>query len=382
MKRKPGEGSISWSEARQRFVIAINVNGRQIKRETTKEKDAVKILQDLRRKYGLIRYSGKMNLEDWYSEWLFEVKAQSVKPKTVASHKGVLDNHIKPYPIAKMSLSEITKMDITRFFNQLAKDGKSIQTIQKVKNRLSTCFNEADEFVERNPVKGVNLPRAEDNSRKYTREKVAVQTYNVFDKESQKKLIAALGDNWELDFLLLFLMGSGLRVGEALALTRFDYDGQKIHVKKTLSRIPIYEDQKVIRYDVVFADLKTQNSQRTIPLPKKLKVGLDQRIQEIQRMPQPFIDSGLLFPNAIGQPLPPNKVLRRLHALEEKLDLPYVNTHGLRHTYATRLLEAGEPIQAISKLLGHASVEMTQCVYAHVLDGMKEKAVTKLDAIL
>ena len=280
-KRLDGEGSISWSAARERYVVAVSVDGHRIKREVKEEKDAVKVLQALRRKYGLIKYSGNMTLEDWYDEWLFEVKAQSVKPKTVASHKGVLDNHIKPYPIAKMAISEITKMDVTKFFNQLAKDGKSIQTIQKVKNRLTTCFVEAEEFVEKNPVRGANLPKAIDNSRTYTKEPIAVKTFNVFSKDDQKKLIAGLGDNWELDFLIYFLMGTGLRVGEALALTRFDYDGSSIHVRKTLSRIPVYEDHEVKKYELVLADLKTKNSDRTIPLPKKLKAGLDLRLRQI-----------------------------------------------------------------------------------------------------
>jgi len=52
--------------------------------------------------------------------------------------------------------------------------------------------------------------------------------------------------------------------------------------------------------------------------------------------------------------------------------------HDLRHTYATRLFELGENPKTVSELLGHANVSTTSDIYIHVLDSMKEKAVSKL----
>lgn len=117
-------------------------------------------------------------------------------------------------------------------------------------------------------------------------------------------------------------------------------------------------------------------------MPAKMKALIDQRIREIKAMEQPYKDQGLLFPDEIGSPMDDKRPLRRLKAIERAHGLPNINIHGLRHTYATRLLELGEPIQSISKLLGHANVELTQGIYAHVMDSLKEDAIGALDDIL
>ena len=384
MKRKDGEGSISWSESRQRFIVAVSVEGNRIKKEVKEEADAVKMLQSLRRKYGLVKYGGQMSLSDWYQEWLFEIKAQSLKPRSIADYKNVFEKHIKEYPIAKMSIAEITKTDITRHFNRLAKDGKSLQTIKKVKLRMSGCFTAADDYIEKNPVKFATLPKAKDNHRIYTSkaEKFAVLGENVYSKEEQTKLINALGSDWYVDFLLLFILGSGLRIGEALALNYIDIKDGKVHINKAVQRTPIIVDREVVRYERLVDTPKTVNSIRTVPLPNILIEGVQKRIREIKAQDELFTDNGLLFPNEFGDYLNDRRVLRRLKALQSGLKLPNSNVHGLRHSYATRLLEAGKPIQTISKLLGHANVELTQGIYAHVMDSLKDDAVEILDSIL
>ncbi len=381
--RLDGEGTISWNAARQRYIVAVSVDGKRPSVSCKTETEAVKALQELRRRYGLIKYSGSMRFGDWYEEWLFEVKAHSLKPRSIADYKNVFDKHIKEYPIANMALAEITKMDVTKHFNALAKDGKSIQTIKKVKLRMSAAFNSADDYIEKNPVTHATLPRAKDNTRVYHRKMEIVNLDNVFSKEQQQKLIKALGDDWYCDFLLFFIMGSGLRIGEALALNYNDIQDGTVRINKAVQRTPVIVDRKVTGYVRQTDTPKTENSIRTIPIPPLLVDGVNKRIAEIKAEdPDLFTDNGLLFPNEFGGYLNDRRVLRRLNALEIALKLPKVNVHGLRHSYATRLLEAGKPIQTISKLLGHANVELTQGIYAHVMDTLKEDAVGVLDSIL
>lgn len=381
--RLDGEGTISWNTARQRYIVAVSVDGKRPSVSCKTETEAVKALQELRRRYGLIKYSGSMRFGDWYEEWLFEVKAHSLKPRSIADYKNVFDKHIKEYPIANMALAEITKMDVTKHFNALAKDGKSIQTIKKVKLRMSAAFNSADDYIEKNPVTHATLPRAKDNTRVYHRKMEIVNLDNVFSKEQQQKLIKALGDDWYCDFLLFFIMGSGLRIGEALALNYNDIQDGTVRINKAVQRTPVIVDRKVTGYVRQTDTPKTENSIRTIPIPPVLVDGVNKRIAEIKAEdPDLFTDNGLLFPNEFGGYLNDRRVLRRLNALEIALKLPKVNVHGLRHSYATRLLEAGKPIQTISKLLGHANVELTQGIYAHVMDTLKEDAVGILDSIL
>ena len=64
-------------------------------------------------------------------------------------------------------------------------------------------------------------------------------------------------------------------------------------------------------------------------------------------------------------------------------DLPSdITPHVLRHTCATLLLQAGQPIHVVSERLGHAKVSMTLEVYAHVLPDMQADAADALGALL
>ena len=63
-------------------------------------------------------------------------------------------------------------------------------------------------------------------------------------------------------------------------------------------------------------------------------------------------------------------------------ELPMVNVHGLRHTFATRSLESGMSVKTLSKILGHASVGFTLDVYAHVSEKLKIEEMEKLNVFL
>ncbi len=58
----------------------------------------------------------------------------------------------------------------------------------------------------------------------------------------------------------------------------------------------------------------------------------------------------------------------------EKLDVPTISLHDLRHTHATIMLKAGVPVKVVSERLGHASAAFTMSVYQHVLPGTQAEA--------
>jgi integrase len=64
-------------------------------------------------------------------------------------------------------------------------------------------------------------------------------------------------------------------------------------------------------------------------------------------------------------------------AIRDGIDVPPIRLHDLRHTYATILLRAGEPVHIVSQRLGHASVVVTLTVYAHVMPGDQKRAATR-----
>jgi integrase len=85
----------------------------------------------------------------------------------------------------------------------------------------------------------------------------------------------------------------------------------------------------------------------------------------------------------LGHPLQANNIGQREYAkLIAAAGVKPIKFHGLRHTCATLLLQAGEPVHVVSERLGHAKVSMTMEVYAHVLPDMQERAAEKMGGLL
>jgi integrase len=59
--------------------------------------------------------------------------------------------------------------------------------------------------------------------------------------------------------------------------------------------------------------------------------------------------------------------------------IEHATPHSTRHTYASRLLTAGVPIARVSKLLGHSSIQVTERVYAHLIDDAHDEVRAALE---
>lgn len=93
-------------------------------------------------------------------------------------------------------------------------------------------------------------------------------------------------------------------------------------------------------------------------------------------------DHDLVLCRADGTPLSPPAVSVAFRRANDRSDLPRIRLHDLRHTHATLLLQAGEPVRTVSQRLGHASATITLGVYAHVLPGDDEGAAGRFAAML
>ncbi|HKF98625.1 MAG TPA: tyrosine recombinase XerC [Steroidobacteraceae bacterium] len=143
--------------------------------------------------------------------------------------------------------------------------------------------------------------------------------------------------------VLALLYGSGLRISEALGLTRGD----------------VPEPGKG---DVITVTGKG-NKRRMVPvLPRVLELVADY----VKACPYDLPINGPLFVGAKGRPLSPRIVQLAMASLRGALGLPDTATpHALRHSFATHLLARGGDLRAIQELLGHASLSTTQ-VYTAV----------------
>ncbi len=210
------------------------------------------------------------------------------------------------------------------------------------------------------------------NTKPYKRVKPKVM---ILGKENIKKLLKyAKLNNWYLEILLALFCG--LRKGEILGLKFDDFDFEKNTV--TINR-QLVSDPKVKKgsseievYGYVERAPKTQNSFRTLRVPDVVMAEVKKRQIKIECekliYADVYVDYGYISCQTDGKPHSQAAMNLALTKLCIRNGLPAVSVHGLRHMYATILLEQSVPIVKISALLGHESVHTTFEYYCDVMD--------------
>jgi len=124
-------------------------------------------------------------------------------------------------------------------------------------------------------------------------------------------------------------------------------------------------------------DVKTTHGRRKISLPlmtvNMLRQHKANQAKQLLRLGIRQSDDTLTFTSLDGRLRNPLHVSMTFREFMEKLDLPRVTFHGLRHTHISHLLEDGHPIKTVSSRAGHATVNITLDIYAHVLPDSQEK---------
>lgn len=133
----------------------------------------------------------------------------------------------------------------------------------------------------------------------------------------------------------------------------------------------------------VLAEPKTSRSRRTIVLSAIAAKALDEhrRKMTLARTPEwPYF--GLVFTTPAGTPLYGWRVLQALYAAEERLGLPKVPVHGLRHSAASILIAQGYGLEDVKQLLGHTTISTTSDTYAHPDMGRLSEVAAGMDRAL
>ena len=270
------------------------------------------------------------------------------KLSTSRSYAYLLRKYLLPF-FGECKLTEITRQMVQAFVAQLGQR-LAPKSVALAKNCLSKVFSTAMEwgYVEANPAIGVRLPAC-----------VAQREPTPLTPEQVRQLIAELREPCKSMVLAAVL--TGLRRGELFALRwgALDFERKLIHVRES-----VYEGQ--------FDSPKTRSSFRKIPLGEALE-EIFLRLRPINAAV-----GDLVFASRKGTPLNPKNVLRRvIHPACERLGLPKVGWHDLRHTSAT-LLHESEPLRVAQTILGHSDLQTT-LGYTHVLPGRQREAIRRLE---
>lgn len=278
------------------------------------------------------------------------LESGAVRPGTKADYESLLKCHLEPY-FRGWRLRDIRRADVLKFRGHLLDNGVGRRTINKALSLLGTLFNIAqeNERVHHQPVKNVMLPKQSDPDDDDFDDDV-----QVLSLDEQRRLIAAANGGFRV--LLLTALGTGLRQGELLGLKWKDIDlgAGRLSVRRQYTR-------------GAFAQCKTKNARREIPLPPSLVHELKQWKLACPRVEGHSVD--LVFPNSLGKPESATNLRKRqFYPTLRRAKLRQVRFHALRHTYVSSLIANGvQNIKRLQMLLGHSSATITLDTYAHLL---------------
>lgn len=295
-------------------------------------------------------------LAGWITGWL-EGRQRSLKPQTRRRYNETLTLHVLPaMGGGRMKLDRVTVRDIEGLRDALAASKLSPTTQRTCLVNLQTALEEAQRrgLIVSNPVRLVAKPRAEH------RPKITLT------REQARRLIKA-AEGHKLDGVVAVALATGMREGEILGLHWRDVeiDERRLHVRGSLG---VNGDGRL-----VIDEPKTKAARRTLhPVPMVA-------INALRRLPQGEPNDPV-FVAPEGGYMRASNVLRDFKALLRTAGLPAITFHMLRDTAATHMLEDGIPAHVVSRWLGHANVNVTLGIYAHVTAGMTEQVAAAMDA--
>jgi integrase len=313
----------------------------------------------------------KIALETYLDTWLADVKSR-VSPRTHERYAEFARKNIVPM-LGNVSLKDLRPAQISRAYSELLESGHrkggglSAGTVRHCHTLLKQALAQAVEWgtISRNPCDAVKPPKASP---------VMMRTYDV---EQTVDLIEAIRGSRLFAAVLLGAL-CGLRRGEIAALRW----GQ---VDLNAGSIAIVQSAEQTRAGVRYKEPKSGHGRKVALSPtmiEELRAHRLRQAEKLLRLGIKVTDESFVCAREDGRPLQPQTLTHEWKRLVAKTGLPRIRFHDLRHTHATALLASGVHPKIASERLGHSKVGMTLDLYSHVLPGMQEDAVAKVDAAM
>ncbi len=288
-----------------------------------------------------------------------EYKRPYVKQSTMAAYALILENHILPYFGDGDSLHE---QEVQAFVLQKLENGLSVKTVKDILIVLKMVMkfgvkNEWMTYYEWD----IKYPTTSAN-----------KELEVLSVANHRKILNYIQSHFTFTGLGIYIsLSTGLRIGEICALKWSDInvaDGT-ITVSRTIERIYIIEGATK-HTELVINTPKTKNSCRKIPMSKEL-------LAIIKPLKKVVNDDFYVITND-ERPTEPRTYRNHYNGLMTKLDIPKLKYHGLRHSFATRCIEAGCDYKTVSVLLGHSNISTTLNLYVHPNMEQKKRCITRM----
>lgn len=289
--------------------------------------------------------NASMPLSDYIDAWMTTFKKRAIKPSSyqrlATSAKALQD-----YQISHKPIGEISFFDVQEYVNELADRGYGITTIQKQYRLLTAPLKQAAamRIITSDPTVGIHLPSV-------ASVKKPKKSATAYTKQEQLKLAEAIDQSDSIGAICIgFILETGLRAGEALALRWKDVDISRNRIKVCATVVNLMHKSKAY----IQESPKSMSSIRSIPLTK--------RAIEMLMRARTISNSEWVFENR-GERLSYAALLYQTKKLCKDADICYRGEHVFRHTFATNCYYKGMDVKILSKILGHSDTSVTYNVY-------------------
>lgn len=322
----------------------------------------------------------ELTFRDVYELWIKQHKLE-VKPTTIKAIQSKFKRILPKF--GHLKIANITNLYCQKVINEWATE---LKTFNDYKIQANLVFKYAMKYglIQRNPMEYVTIPKL--HSELFYDEDE--EKGNFFTKDELQEFLKRAKEDMTFKNYTLFrlLAVTGLRKGEALALhwSDIDFTNRTVFVRKTLAQydgIQALHQPKTInsRRIVEFNEptLSTLQEWQNIQRKEYELLGIPYSAEQVPVFTRFDKDEGVMKYLRLASP---NESLYSF--FNKHTDLPRITVHGLRHTHASHLCEAGVPIKATQARLGHKDIQTTMNVYTHVSDVMNEKATATINNFL
>ncbi len=344
---------------------------------------------------GLTGINLNLTINSYFKIWQ-KIKS-GVRESSFSTYLRLYQRYIETQ-FGETKLKDLTYSKVVLFYKDLLENhGLGISSVNNINVVLSMILNVAirDGVLRTNPCNGA----LKELKRKYAGTKKEVKALTKAEQEVFEDFLKKPGIFHSLYPLITVMLYTGIRVGElgGMRWADIDFEKNQIEIAHTL----LFEEKPGQKGSVFSLNPpKTKTSERKIPMNPKVRDAL---LREKNRQLADGIScnvtvngySDFVFLDDNGSLIHYKKLNHRLDRISKAIDneiksngtingltsFPHVHSHMLRHTFATRMREAGADIKATADIMGHTEVNLTLNTYTDASEDFKRQEIALLDQI-